>query len=620
VTYFISGVLFNDFLQNSVNFQSAALFCSFLETDLSFLCLDPVAQLFHHLSPYPFVCDQIAAAGLSFTLRFLSNTSPAVQLLCLSVFRELPESVLETAPFPEIFPIVSDLLPDSAVFSFLTQMLAVIPHCVWVHILALPPAALLSVSDVVEFCEFWEAIAAFETKNEGVSLLQSAADQLVRILFEIVAVHTDGETAFEDEDAELPNAIAVRALREIVGFATPSVSVELIQVNWSEIPQRREAAMALLGLSAENLIIKELPLEELIAEGLVDSSIRVRQNALYCVEMLAGLRGTITHVILELVLGHLQDPVLAVDAIDVLGEISGFINFEPIARELFESLIVCDNDLLINAITRYEITIIPDASETFKDEMLLICMRIDRSGVIGFHICSIFEVLLGNFPVIAGERAVALTEFFANVKPIDVDLLFPWINFQLHCTEEFLNFDPLIGLILNLLVNPEHIRLAANAILMLQTKYNLDQFAEAIGIASYSIFTSTCLLQSDKQNLYETITNFGGLFSEQLGETLRIALVSECENLENCRDIEVISKMLICLITLAWNYPPHDSSQSLTDGAFRLLFLIAYSSTLPENASDITSVIMMLNQLFPEQFSEICQSIQNSPLFLALSI
>jgi hypothetical protein len=32
---------------------------------------------------------------------------------------------------------------------------------------------------MVEFCEFWEAIAAFGTKNAVVSLLQSAADQLV---------------------------------------------------------------------------------------------------------------------------------------------------------------------------------------------------------------------------------------------------------------------------------------------------------------------------------------------------------------------------------------------------------------------------------------------------------
>jgi hypothetical protein len=118
VTYFIAGVLFNDFLQNSVNFQSASLFCAFLETDLSFLCLDPVTQLFHLLSPYPFLCDQIAAAGLSLTPRFLSNTSPTVQFLCLYVLRELPASVLESAPLPEILVIVSDLLPDSAIFSF----------------------------------------------------------------------------------------------------------------------------------------------------------------------------------------------------------------------------------------------------------------------------------------------------------------------------------------------------------------------------------------------------------------------------------------------------------------------------------------------------------------------
>jgi hypothetical protein len=115
------------------------------------------------------------------------------------------------------------------------------------------------------------------------------------------------------------------------------------------------------------------------------------------------------------------------------------------------------------------------------------------------------------------------------------------------------------------------------------------------------------------------IARFGGLFSEQLGDALRAALISECENLENCRDVELIARMWTCLITLAWNYPPYDSAQSLADVAFRLLSLIAYSPTFPENTSDIPSTIEMLSKVFPEKFSEIYQTMQNSPLFLALS-
>jgi hypothetical protein len=41
-------------------------------------------------------------------------------------------------------------------------------------------------------------------------------------------IHTDGEAALKDEDAELPNSIAIRTLREIVGFAILLVSVDLI--------------------------------------------------------------------------------------------------------------------------------------------------------------------------------------------------------------------------------------------------------------------------------------------------------------------------------------------------------------------------------------------------------
>jgi hypothetical protein len=125
-------------------------------------------------------------------------------------------------------------------------MLAVVPHFIWPALFALLESLLLSgAADCLPaFCEFWERVSVFETVNSQSSLFEFLGDRLVAVLFEFAATETGGQGALGPDDCELPSAVAVRAIRELAGFAAG-----LIRENWRDWPQRREAAMALLALT-----------------------------------------------------------------------------------------------------------------------------------------------------------------------------------------------------------------------------------------------------------------------------------------------------------------------------------------------------------------------------------
>jgi hypothetical protein len=161
-------------------------------------------------------------------------------------------------------------------------MLGVVPHFLSPTLFAVPEAPLFSrtADGLPAFCEFREAAAAFETVNGQRSLLKSVGGALVAVFFEFVATETGGEGTLGPDDCKLPSAVAVGAIRELAGFATPGFAAGLIRENWRDSPQRREAAMAVWTLA----------FEACIAVGMGDEAIRVRQNALYCVAMVANLR------------------------------------------------------------------------------------------------------------------------------------------------------------------------------------------------------------------------------------------------------------------------------------------------------------------------------------------
>jgi hypothetical protein len=113
-------------------------------------------------------------------------------------------------------------------------------------------------------------------------------------------------------------------------------------------------------------------------------------------------------------------------------------------------MVVCEDSAVIHIISDCQIAAI---------ELLLNCMKLIRvcNNFTGSEICSIFEVLVGSFGVISGGRAAALAQFFSE-GAIGVDLVFPYVNVQLHCTEEFVNSDLTIATILPSLADAENAR------------------------------------------------------------------------------------------------------------------------------------------------------------------
>jgi hypothetical protein len=79
--------------------------------------------------------------------------------------------------------------------------------------------------------------------------------------------------------------------------------------------------------------------------------------------------------------------------------------------------------------------------------------------------------------VISGERAAVLGQFFSE-GAIGVYLVFPYMNLQLHFTEEFVNSDLTIAAILLFLADLENVRLGTNAVLMLHAKMGFVEYAE----------------------------------------------------------------------------------------------------------------------------------------------